>query len=85
MFRTRFNNYLSCHRKFRRDHSVIQVPSHTLFILDGHCGIDNWEISLIDKSCNKQETRRKEFFWQYKLGTLVPHSLNEGVVDLELI
>ena len=54
-------------------------------MLDGHCGIDDWEITLIDKGRNKQETRKKELFWQYKLDTFVPHGLNERVVDLEWI
>ena len=35
-FRTRFNNYRSCHRKFCRGHSVIQVSFHAHFMLDGH-------------------------------------------------
>ena len=76
-FRTRFNNYRSCHRKFCRGHSVIQVSFHSHFMLDGHCGIDGWEIILIEKGRNKQETRTKELFWQYKLDTCVPHGLNE--------
>ena len=45
-------------------------------MLDGHCGIDDWEIILIDKGRNKHESRKKEFFWQYKLDTFVPHGLN---------
>ena len=61
-FRTRFNNYRSCHRKFCRGHSVIQVSFHAHFMLDGHCGIDDWEIILIVKGRNKQETRKKSFF-----------------------
>ena len=54
-------------------------------MLDGHCGIDDWEIILIDKGCNKQETRKKDLFWQIKLDTFVPHGLKERVVDLEWI
>ena len=33
----------------------------------------------------KQETRKKELLWQYKLDTCVPHRLNEQVVGLEWI
>ena len=54
-------------------------------MLDGHCGSNDWEIILIHKGRNKQETRKKELFWQYKLDTFVPHVLNERVVDLEWI
>ena len=42
-------------------------------------------IYIYDKGRNKQETRKKELFWQYKLDAFVPHGLNERVVDLEWI
>ena len=35
-------------------------------MLDGHCGIDDWEIILIDKGRSNQEITKKELFWQYK-------------------
>ena len=57
-FRTCFNNYRGWHRKFFRDHSVIQVSFHTHFMLNEHCGIDHWEIILIDKGRDKQESRK---------------------------
>ena len=76
-FCIRFNNYRSCHRKFCRGHSAIQVSFHAHFMLDGHCVINDWEIILIYKGCNKQETRKKGLFWQYKLDTFVPHGLNK--------
>ena len=28
-------------------------------MLNGHCGIDHWEIILIDKGRDKQDTRKK--------------------------
>ena len=31
-------------------------------MLDGHCGIHDWEIILIDKGRNKQEVRKKSFW-----------------------
>ena len=43
-------------------------------MLDGRCGINDWEIILIDKGYDKKETRKKELFWQYKLETFVPMS-----------
>ena len=29
-------------------------------MLDGRCGIDDWEIIIIDEGCNKQETKKKK-------------------------
>ena len=66
-FRKRFNNYRSCHRKFCWGHSVIQVSFHTHFMLDEHTGFNDWEITLIDKGRNKQETRKKSFFGNISL------------------
>ena len=43
-FRTHFNKYRSCHRKFCRGHSVIQVSFQAHFI--------------IDEERNKQETKK---------------------------
>ena len=45
-------------------------------MLGRHYGIDDWEFILIDKGRKKQETRKKELFWQYNLDTFVPHGLN---------
>ena len=68
-FRTSFNNYCSWHRKFCRGHSVIQDSFQAHFMLAGHCSIDDWEMTLIDKWRNKQETRKKELLWQYKFSS----------------
>ena len=42
-------------RNFFKGHSFIQVSFHAHFMLDGPCGIDDWEIILIDKF-RKHET-----------------------------
>ena len=35
-------------------------------MLNEHCGIDDWEIIVIDKGCNKLETKQKELFLAIK-------------------
>ena len=47
---------------FCKGYSVIQVSFHANFMLDEHCSINDWEIILIDKGRNKQETRKKRAF-----------------------
>ena len=47
-FRTRFSNDRSCHRKFCKGHSVIQVLFHAHFILDGNCSIDYFDFKAIN-------------------------------------
>ena len=36
-------------------------------MVDGHCVIEDWEIILIDKGHNKQETTKKSFFGNISL------------------
>ena len=41
-------------------------------------------IKIIDKAEDVFSLRRKELFWQYKLGTFAPAGLNERAADVEL-
>ena len=47
---------------FCRGYSVIQVSFHAHFMLGEHCSITDWEIILIGKGRNKQETKNKRAF-----------------------
>ena len=78
-FRFRFNNYKSTHRNFRKKlkKGIIQEIKkselkqklfHEHYCSDGHEGIENWCITLIDQVEDKKELRKKELYWN----TLVP-------------
>ena len=41
-------------------------------------------IKIIDGADNVFSLRRKELFWQYRLGTSLPRGLNERAADVEL-
>ena len=47
-----FYNYRNCHKEFCNNHSVVQVSFYAQFMLNGQCGIDDWEITSIDKGRN---------------------------------
>lgn len=47
-----FYNYRNCHKEFCNNHSVVQVSFYAQFMLNGQCGIDDWEIISIDKGRN---------------------------------
>ena len=51
-----FYNYRNCHKEFCKNHSVVQVSFYAQFMLNGQCGIDDWEIISIDKG-------RNNFLW----------------------
>ena len=80
------NNYKSVHRKYRNQFfsdkrgnktSICQEKFHKHFCGDGHTGIEDWEITLIDSATSEKSLREKELFWQYKLQTFFPFGLNE--------
>ena len=89
VYRGRFNNYKSVHRKFRENFfdknigskvkqtKICQEKFHKYFCGEGHSGIEDWEVILIDSAETEKELRTKELFWQYKLKTFHPNGLNE--------
>ena len=77
-FRTRLNNYKSSFRKYvSGKKSLPQEHFHKHFSAEGHNGIDDWAIKIIDQAENEISLRRRESFWQYKLQTFSPLGLNE--------
>ena len=60
-----------------------QEKFHKHFCQEGHKGIEDWEVILIDSAHSEKSLRSKELFWQYKLKTFHPDGLNEveAIVD----
>ena len=56
---------------------VQQAHFHDHFCQEGHHGIEDWSVKLIDQA----DVRLKESFWQHKLNTFVPNGLNERYVQ----
>ena len=54
-----------------------QEKFHKHFCEEGHTGIPDWDIRLIDSAHTEKSLRSKELFWQYKLKTFDPDGLNE--------
>ena len=52
------------------------------FNSDGHRGLEEMEIQLIDHVKGEKELRERENQWIYKLATLAPHGLNDARVSL---
>ena len=89
LFRYRFNNYKS---KFRKYHSMFvkgtldqgekveQASFHRHFCEEGHHGMEDWSVKLIDRAEDLPGALLKESFWQYKLDTYAPNGLNERFV-----
>ena len=54
-----------------------QEKFHQHFCQEGHEGIPDWDIRLIDTAFSEKSLRSKELFWQYKMKTFDPDGLNE--------
>ena len=86
-FQFRFNNYKSTHRKLRKKlkKGIIQEIKtselkqklvHEHYCSDGHEGIANWCVTLIEQVEGKKELRKKELYCINKLNTWAPVGLN---------
>ena len=92
-FRQRFNVNKSYFRTYARKYNegsldrgkaVPQAGFFGHFFSEGHPDAFSVSIKIIDGPSNVYSLRRKEFFWQYKLGTFAPNGLNERAADIEL-
>ena len=90
-FRFRLNNYKSTHRKFRKklkkgitqeikNSELKQRLFHEHYCSDGHKGITNWCVTLINHVKDKRELRKKELYWINKLNAWALVRLNIRVV-----
>ena len=79
-FRTRFNNFKSCCRRFEKGEMVTQADFQRHFELAGHHGfIENVKVQVIDRIFG--ESRVRKGFWQFKLGSFAPKVLNVRLVN----
>ena len=63
---------------------VPQANHFAHFFGEGHQGTFSVGVKIIDGAHDVFSVRRKELFWQYKLGTFIPNGLNERAANVEL-
>ena len=78
--------YIKLRKKFRKKlikgiireikKSELKQLFHEHYCSDGHEGIANWCVTLIDQVEDKEELRKKELYWINKLNTWTPVGLN---------
>ena len=50
---------------------------HDHYCLDGHLGIDDWDFTFFEQCEAHKQLKERETFWQHRLKTFYPLSLNE--------
>ena len=77
-FQYGFNNYKSKHRTFRNGHQKIpQKRFHDHYCLEGYLGTDDWDSAFFGQFETQKQLKETETFWQHRLKTFYPLSLNE--------
>ena len=80
-FRLRFNNHKSRIRKhemLRWAEKVADDLFYRHFCNEGHSGLSDMKIQLIDRVNGEEQMREKEGQWAYRLKTLNPNGLNDN-------
>ena len=80
-FRLRFNNHKSRIRKHEKLAQAEKLADDLLyrhFCSEGHNGLSDVKIQLIDQVNGEEHLREKEGQWAYRLKTLVPNGLNDN-------
>ena len=85
-FRSRFNNYKSRARKVsqvspKKSHAY-QEQFHRRFNSEGHNGIEDLKITIIDRTKYVLGLRRRKSYWQHRLDAFIPNELNEPFVAI---
>ena len=79
-FRVRFNNYKSASRRYSKGEVVTQADFFRHFTEANHHGfMEDVSFQIIDRVFG--ESRHREGFWQFKLGSFAPEGLNVRFVD----
>ena len=77
-FHLRFNNCKSKHWSFRKGkQNVPEKRFNSHYIQDWHRGIDDWEVTLLEKCEIHKQLKEREMFLRHKLKTFYPVGLNE--------
>ena len=61
------------------------IEENTFLINEGHNGIEDWKITIIDRAENVLELRRRESYWQHRLDTFIPNGPNELFVGIPIL
>ena len=56
--------------------NVYEEQFHRHCNCEGHNGMEDWKITIIDRAENVLELKRRESYWQHSLDKFIPDGLN---------
>ena len=62
---------------FEKENNLPQKHFHSHYIQDCNRGIDDWEVTLLEKCETYKQLKEREMFWQHKSKTFYPLGLSE--------
>ena len=87
-FHSRFKNYKigarTVSKVYPKKCNLYQEQLHRHFNSEGHNGIQDWKITIIERTENVLELRCRESYWQHRLDTFIPNRLNERFVGIPM-
>ena len=88
-FHACFNNYESGARKLSKVYpnecNIYQKQFHHHFNSEEHHCMEDWKITITDRTENVLEVRHRKSYWQHRLDSFVLNWLNERYVDILML
>ena len=89
LFCSHLNNYESEARKvsevYLNNCNIYQEQLHHHFNSEGHNGMQDWKITIINRAKSVLELRCRESYWQHSLDSFIPNGLNEHFVSIPVL
>ena len=74
-FKKRFNNHKSSMNRYGKGQRYLWRTFICTFFEEGHLGLEDLEVQIIDVT-DKKDTTKRESFWVEKINSFVPSGLN---------
>ena len=65
--------------------NVYEEQFHHHVNFEGHNGMEEWKISIIERTENVLKPRQRDSYWQYRFDTFISNGLNERFADISML
>ena len=65
--------------------NVYEEQFHHHVNFEGHNGMEEWKISIIERTENVLKPRQRDSYWQHRFDTFISNGLNERLADISML